>query len=529
MRPPGAAPVPRADPAGLGRVARGGAVNLAGAVVGAGLNVVLTVAIARSFSQQTAGAFFSAASVFLICATVANLGTSNGLVYFVARLRALGAAGGVPGVLRLALGPVVALAILAGGLLFLVAEPLADLLGGPEAGRYLRLLAVFLPFAVLTDALLAAARGFHDMRGTVLLDRVGRPLTQLGLLAGVAASGAAGLLAVAWAGPYLPAAVLACLWLRRVMRAAPPDPSPQAGAAGPADGGPDPPRTDARAFWGFSLPRSVASVAQIGIQRSGIVLVAVLRGAVDAALFTAATRFMVVGQFGTQAIQYAAQPRLSELLAVDDRAGANALFRASTVWLICLTWPLYLPAALYAPLLLQIFGAGYSAGAAVLVVVAAGMLLSSACGMGDLVLTMAGRTRWNLVNNLAALGANVLLCVALIPVLGAVGGAVAWVAAVCVRNLLPLGQLRRALGLSPFSRVWLAATGACTVWFGAVPLACQGLLGGGAGSLAVALAVGGTGYALTLWRLRRPLRLDGLLPRRFHPNHQATRRAVGGS
>ncbi|WP_233515084.1 polysaccharide biosynthesis C-terminal domain-containing protein [Marinitenerispora sediminis] len=515
---------PRADPDGLGRVARGGAVNLAGAVLGAGLNVALTVAVARAFSQQTAGAFFSATSVFLISATVANLGTSNGLVYFVARLRALGAARLVPHVLRLALGPVAVVAVLLGGLLLVLAEPLAELLGGPEAGRYLRLLAVFLPFAVATDAVLAAARGFHDMRGTVLLDKVARPLAQLGLLAGVAASGAAGLLAVAWAGPYLPAAVLAWFWLRRVMGAAP-DPPPGPGAAGPEGAGaPAAPRADARTFWAFALPRSVASVAQIGIQRGGIVLVAVLRGAADAALFTAATRFMVVGQFGTQAIQFAAQPRLSELLAVDDRAAANALFRTSTAWLVCLTWPLYLPVALYAPLLLQVFGPGYSTGAAVLVVVAAGMLLSSACGMGDLVLTMAGRTRWNLVNNLAALAANVLLCAALIPLLGAVGGALAWAAAVCVRNVLPLVQLARSLGLSPFSRVWLVAAAACTAWFGAVPALCHWALGGGWASLLVALAAGCSGYALTLWRLRAVLRLDGLLPRR--PRRRGPRPAV---
>ena len=56
--------------AGLRRVLRGGVVNMAGAVVGAGLNLALIVAITRAFSQETAGLLFSATSVFLIAAVV---------------------------------------------------------------------------------------------------------------------------------------------------------------------------------------------------------------------------------------------------------------------------------------------------------------------------------------------------------------------------------------------------------------------------------------------------------------------------
>ncbi|WP_285757719.1 lipopolysaccharide biosynthesis protein [Nocardiopsis ansamitocini] len=507
QRPTGAAPTATSgDSAGLGRVARGGAVNMAGAVCGAALNVGLVVVVAHMFPQETAGVFFSATSVFLIVLAVANLGTSNGLVYFIARLRALGAGGQSLGVLRLALRPVVAVALLVGAALALLAEPLAGLLGSQDAAAYLQVLAIFLPFAVYADAALAATRGFNDMRATVVLDKVARPAAQLALLGALAVWGGAGLLTVAWVGPYLPVAILAWWWLRRVLRVA------EREETAPLPVGPK--VVDARTFWAFALPRSVASIAQIGIQRSGIVLVAVLQGAAEAAVFTAATRFMVVGQFATQAIQFAVQPRLAELLAIRDHKGAATLYQAGTAWLVCLTWPLYLPVIVYAPLLLHLFGADYAAGAGVLVVVSAAMLASSACGMGDLALTMAGRTGWNLFNNILALVVSVVVCVVLIPWIGAVGAALAWAAAVLVRNLLPLAQLHRSLGLQPLSRAWLVAVGACLVWFGLVPLGANAVLGAGAGSLAVAMLVGGAGYAATLWRLRSVLALEGLLHRR---------------
>lgn len=495
---------------GLHRVVRGGAVNMAGAVVCAGLNLGVTVTITRAFSQESAGLFFFATSAFLIVAAVASLGAADGLVYFIARLRALGAAGLVPRVLRTAFGPAVALSLLAGGLMVVFADGLAALLREEGAAAYIRLLGVFLPFAVYADAALAATRAFHEMRTTVLVDQVGRPLAQLLLIGGIAATGSAGLLALAWAGPYLPAAVLAWFWLGRITRRAADQAAGDPGTGrtgGDRDAGGGAPRVDARAFWSFALPRSVANIAQKGIQRSGVVLVALLDGVAGAAVFTAATRLLVAGQFGAQAILHAAQPRIAEQLALADHGGVRTLYQASTAWHICLSWPLFLPGAIYAPMVMSLFGPQYAWGAQALAIACLAQVLASALGMGDLVLSMTGRTALNLVNNLFALAASVCLGVLLIPALGASGAAVALAAAVCVRRLLPLLQLWPELSLHPFSRHTAIAAGSSLLWFGALPLGLLPLLGTGAMSLCVAVCVGGAGHLATLWRFRTGLGL----------------------
>ncbi|MDA2808164.1 lipopolysaccharide biosynthesis protein [Nocardiopsis suaedae] len=497
----------------VARTARGGALNMAAAVAGAGLNLALVVAVARGFSQETAGLLFAATSVFLIASAVAQLGTANGLVYFLARTRAMGTAGRTRHLLRTALVPVVAASVALAAAMAVFAEPVAELAGEPGAAVYLGLLAAFLPFAAVVEALLAATRAHHDMAATAAVEKVGRPLGQVLLVLGAAAAGSAGLLAVAWAGPYLPAAVVAALWLRRVVRTAAPPAAPPA----TSPEGPTPAPVAPREFWGFALPRSVAQVAQIGNQRAGIVLVAAVQGAASAAVFTAGTRLLVAGQFATQAVQFAAGPRLAEMLAVDDRAGTARLYRSATAWLICLTWPLFLLAVVYAPLVMELFGPGYAgaAGTGVLVVVAVAQMASASLGMGDLLLTMAGRTGWNLANNLLSLAANLVLCAVLIPPLGAVGAALAWAAAIGVRNLLPLVQLHRMVGVHPFSVRWAAAAGAALVWFGAVPAVCAAALGTTGASLVLAMVVGGSGWTATVWRMRTVLDLDGLLPKRL--------------
>ena len=80
----------------------------------------------------------------------------------------------------------------------------------------LRVLALAVPFAALTDTLLGAARGYRDMRPTVVVDRVGRAACQLlGVLIAVSA-GSVALLAPLWAVAYVPAAGVAWYWLRRI-------------------------------------------------------------------------------------------------------------------------------------------------------------------------------------------------------------------------------------------------------------------------------------------------------------------------
>ncbi|WP_306370031.1 lipopolysaccharide biosynthesis protein [Nocardiopsis sp. CC223A] len=484
---------------GMRRVLRGGAVNMAGAVVGAGLNLALIVAITRVFTQEAAGLLFSATSVFLIAAAVANVGAPDGLVYFIARLRVLGGAGTVPRLVRLATVPAVLVACAAAVLMAAFAGPMADALGTDDAAVYLRLLAVFLPFAVLLDTALAATRAHHTMAATALLDKVGRPLAQVGLVGAIALSGSAGALALAWAGPYLPAAVLAWFWLGRILRrGAPAGPGPEGapptGPVSPAE------------FWSFSLPRAVAGVAQMGVQRGGVVLTALLGGLTGAAVFTAATRVMVVGQFGAQTVLSAAQPRFAEQLATGDHDGVRALYAAGTSWLMCLTWPLYLTALVFAPEVMGVFGAEYAAGASALVVICAGQLAASLLGMGDLILTMTGRTGVNLFNNLLALAVSVVGCLLLVPAAGATGGALALVAAVLVRKGLPLWQLRSHLVLRPLGRPVLVAMGCCLLWFGGLPLVVGHLLGGGT-ALAVSVALGSIGHLGTVWACRGVLGL----------------------
>jgi O-antigen/teichoic acid export membrane protein len=514
---------PRTD-GRLAEVARGGLLNLAGAGVAGLGTVALTLIITRTFPEAAAGAFFTAMSLFLIIEAVASLGAATGTVYFIARLRALGQDHRIPEVVRTATRPVAVVSVAAAVALVLLAGPAARLLLHGQLGHAgarpaqvaaeLRALALALPFAAMLDVVLGASRGFRSMGPTVVVDRIGRPILQLAGIGVAAAAGSTALLAPLWALPYVPAACVVWLWFRRIQR--------RAGPARPATPVLVPaarraPRHAASAatreplgFWRFTGPRGLAALAQITIQRIDIVLVAVIRGPAEAAVYTAATRFLVAGQFGNQAISMAAQPRFTEMFAQGDHRGANRVYQATTAWLILLTWPLYLLAVSFGPQVITVFGHSYQAGATVMVILGLTMLLATGCGQVDMVLVTTGRSSWSLVNGLLAVVVNVGLDLALIPRYGITGAAIGWSAAITITNLMPLAQVAATKRLHPFGRGTFISAALCAFSFGVLPWAARDLIGRGAVPSLAAIGCGGAVMAAGVWHFRGDLHVAAM-------------------
>jgi O-antigen/teichoic acid export membrane protein len=330
------------------------------------------------------------------------------------------------------------------------------------------------------------------------------------VLVAVAVIGGGGAFAVAcaWIAPYGVAAVAATRALLQLV----PDTTAARSSHATIDFGD---------FWRFTLPRALAGTIQVALQRLDILLVGALRGAAAAAVYTAATRFVVVGQIGNQAIWYAVQPRLAMLVAARDLDAARRLYRVSTAWVIAVTWPLALAVLVAAPLILDAFGRGYDSGTSTMVLMSTAVLFSSACGLVDIVLITVGQTSWNLWNTALAFVVNIAIDVPLIPRIGIVGAAIGWAAAIFVRNALALAQVGRGFGFSPFSRVGALVELGAVVWFAAVPAAAAFAFARSAPVVGAALCLGAAGYAVQLWRMREPLHVDRLVMARGAPLRRA--------
>lgn len=413
----------------LNGVAKSGLAGVAGAGAGACAQFLVVVLVTRGTGREAAGTFFTATASCLMAAGILRLDAGNGLIYFIAGSRPSGYRR-APGYVRAALVPVVTLSLA-------VSTAALVCLSDPT----LRVLAVALPAVVCADVVVAATRGFGAMRPTLLLDGVLQPAVQLSLIAAAVLADVESvpMLAAAWALPHLPVLLLAALWLRRRLPRTP-----------------YPPGT-AHDLWRHNWPRSAAAAIQAVFQRLDIVIVAMLAGPAEAAVYTAATRFKVVGQLANQGLTRAVQPRLVHALTAGDLPRARELYQSATMWLVLLTWPVWLGYAALAPWLLGLLGDGYASGVPVTFVLAATMMLATACGMADVVLTSAGHTGASLAGLAAAVAVTVALDTLLIPSCGALGAALGWAAGTAVKNLVPLWRIHHRYGLRPFGAHSLTA------------------------------------------------------------------------
>lgn len=485
---------------GLAGAARGGLANLIGAGFAAVAGVGVTWLVARGLGPVAAGSFFAATSAFVFLGGVAQLGTSTALVYWPARLRAQGRPELIGACLRAGLVPVLAVSVALSAALWFLAPVIFPSFADP-----MRTLLWFVPAAAMGQALLAATRGYRMMRPTVLLDRIaksGWQLLGIGMLAALTVTLSTPVWVLVWALPNVLVLAFAAMLVWRKWTQAPSLPGPAI-----IDG-----RPAGRTFWRFTTPRAIAGGAQSALQRIDVLLVASLAGLVPAAAYAVASRFIVVGQLVNGAISQAIQPRLAEMLSTNDNKSAGQLYQMATAWLVLLSWPLHLLIFHHAELYLGIFGQSYVFAAPAVRVLSAAMLIASGCGMVDIVLAMAGRTAWNLMNVLFALATMTVIDLATIPALGALGAAIGLAAAMVVNNLLPLAQLGFSLRLHPFGPATLTAMSLTVLCFLIIPW----LVSDPTAGLLAGLAFYALGLRICFHRLGLTAVLGVLRARRLH-------------
>ena len=488
---------------GLYSFARGGILNLVGGASLALSNFVLLLALTRGLGASTAGGFITAMALFNILAIVATAGVDTGLIRTISQWRTWGRRLSVYRILLVGLLPVLVVGLLLATITVLGAETAASWFGEPgetSVASYLRTLAPFIPVAGLLLATLGATRGFQTMLPTNVVNRMGKVALQVLLVWLAVALGASAVgLALSWAVPILVAFAASFSWflrLERLNRIEAKDAEPDIGLL----------QTFSE-FWAFTLPRSVASILRVAMQWLDVILVGAIMTPRDAAIYAVTTRLLQFGLIVANAIGEAAQPMFSSLLAADDEEGTRSLYRTATGWQMVMSWPMYLAIAVFAPALLGVFGVEFPEGATAAIILTAGALVASGLGPVDMLLLMAGKSTWSLLNTVAALSTNVVLLVVLVPQFSLAGAAVAWAAGRIVGNVLPFLEVAGYLKINPFGREWRAAATSAVLAFGALGLAMRVAFGASLGVLLLFALIAIPLYLALLYRYRQDLNL----------------------
>jgi O-antigen/teichoic acid export membrane protein len=491
-----------------GLLARRSAFNFVGLVASNALQFLLLIALSRGLGQHDAGIFFEGYAALRLLSVFAALGLDVTMIRYVAHHRARREEGHIASTLRFALLVAGTVSTAVGLAIAALSPQAAEVFGSEELTFVLRVMALSLPLVVLEMVLIGATRGTGRMTAFVLVDQVLDGAVRLG------AVGAALLLGYGLRGAALAYALAGIVTLAAAAFAARPLASrPAAKEPGQLAG--------MLRFTGYQWG---AIMAGVGLLWLDTLLLGIWRPPEEVAVYSIATRTVLLGMMFILPIGFAFQPVITRLYEAGDRGKLGSLYGFATKWSTVVGSPPLIFLALFStPVIVVLYGASYAVGAWPLALLALGHVVNAATGPCGHIVTMTGRSDLVFQNSVAALVLNVILNVILIPPYGMVGAGLAWGLSIVAWNLFRLGQVWWLLRMQPFTR-WPARVGAALMAFAGAAAVVR--LGLGSSSALVQLAAGITIPTLAYFAALFALRIVGARDLRL--TRQAFLRPSGG-
>lgn len=418
-------------------VISGGSLNLLGNAASQVLRFAMVVMLARLLDTAQVGLYFQAYAFLAILGLLSLSGFQSALTRFVAVFRVDGDQASLRGTLRLGLGlPTVAATVL-GAVLFTMSSRLAEeVFHDPRLASPLRVVAVALPATVLTDAALAASRGFKTMRPYALIGLIFEPASRLFLTWVLVAVGFG--LRGAMLGLVATNAAAACLAILAIRRLAGPSTSPA--------------HYRWRRLFSFSTVSWVSTLASTGLVWADTILLGIYGSASDVAVYQVATRLTLLVMIFMHSLNASLAPRIADLYRSGRRDSLSKLYSLVTSWIVRLSLPALVLIMVFPRELLSIFGGEFRAGASITMLLAVGTMFDVGSGPCGHMLVMSGRPALTMANNLCGLALNIGLNLWLIPRYGLVGAGMAWAASLALINMARLAQVWFTMRMLPFDR-----------------------------------------------------------------------------
>ena len=466
--------------AGAARRLAGGAFLMR--VVNAGLGFATQILLARWMGAGEYGIYAYVWVWLLVLGGIGSLGLPVAALKFVPDCTHRGDLDGLRGFLSHArtsgLVPSLAAALLAG----IALTAAFRFAGSPAAvAPYWAVTLVALatlPIYVLTDIQTGIARAYDFADLGLAADYLVRPLLLLAFAGALALtggpSGALAVMTATLASVAITALAQGVVLQRRIAARVP---------AGPA-------RVDRDRWVGVAAPLLAVTGFTLLLGSTDIIVLKLFVGPEEIARYFAATKITAVASFVAYGVAATSSHRFAAHMASGDRAAAARLAAETVRWTF---WPtLAVIAALLAlsrPLL-SLFGAGYAEAWPVLAILSLGLIAQAAVGPADRALSMMEESGVTARIYAAAFAANVALALALTPLFGLSGAALATALALAAKSALLHATARRRLGLDMV--VWARSGLAPTQPAEAPPLP---LAGRGWGWGAVRIKRRGTGAA----------------------------------
>jgi O-antigen/teichoic acid export membrane protein len=175
-------------------------------------------------------------------------------------------------------------------------------------------------------------------------------------------------------------------------------------------------------------------------------------GARSVGIYSVAAAVVAYESMVLSSVNQVFSPIIADLHFRGDNVMLSRLYKALTKWVFGATVPLAIVVMVYARPIMRMFGHDFESGWPILIIGTVGQLVNCGVGSVALLLYMSGQQMRLLRVQIAMAGVMLVANVALIPVWGIVGAAVAAAITNAGINAWNFLNVRKVMGLSPFSR-----------------------------------------------------------------------------
>jgi O-antigen/teichoic acid export membrane protein len=266
----------------------------------------------------------------------------------------------------------------------------------------------------------------------------------------------------------------------------------------------------------FTIPLLTTDLVYIVLNSSDAILLGWFRGTEDVAAFRVVVPAAGLNQLVFSSFTLLFVPVAARLFSRNDRDGVRDLYWQTAIWMAVFSFPLFaLTFSLAGDVTRALYGERYVGSSVYLAMLSLAYYFNTALGFNGLTLRVYGAMRSIVLINVTAAMLNLVLNLALIPLLGPLGAAIGTTTTLIIHNVLKQIGLHRTTGISLFEanylRVYVViAAGALSLLL--VQAVLGPLRGSGASGLALdlvfvlelglAAVVSGVVFALTRSELR---------------------------
>lgn len=189
------------------------------------------------------------------------------------------------------------------------------------------------------------------------------------------------------------------------------------------------------------------------VQWSGQFIAGGFVEAEEVAQLAVAQRTALLTSFVLMAVNLVVAPRFAAMYKQGHMKELQSLALTSVKLMVIFALPIVMVMLIFPEFLMSLFGEGFSGGAHLLQILVLGQFINVATGSVGYLLSMSGHER-DLRNTVLISGPVALvLALALVPMWGATGSAIATAIAVATQNLVAVWQVKRRLGFNTLA-VW---------------------------------------------------------------------------